>query len=75
MAELDASKLKLMFEKKEAIRKLSVQRQTEEKALADEYKVDECNAKRNALAKRYAVQIQALWDEIGALERDLGTAA
>ena len=47
-------------EKKQAIATINEQRRSEELALADEYKVDECNKKRNALAIKYADQVKAI---------------
>jgi hypothetical protein len=42
------------YEKRQQLIALSEQRQAEEKSLVAEYKVDECNKKRNDLALKYA---------------------
>lgn len=47
-------------EKKKALTALNAQRQVEEQALTDEYKVLECNTKRNALAVKYADLVRAI---------------
>lgn len=42
------------YEKKQKLNELSAQRRAEEDALAEEYKVNECNQKRNEIAVKYA---------------------
>ena len=48
------------YEKKQQIDALNVQRRAEELALVEEYKVNECNQKRNALAIKYADLAKAI---------------
>lgn len=48
------------YEKKQQIAALNAQRVAEEQALVVEYKVNECNTKRNALAIKYADLIKAI---------------
>ena len=64
--------LKSIYEKRAEIVALQKERQVAEIALNVEYKVDECNTKKNALNFQYNVQIQALSKEIYALEAEIG---
>ena len=45
--------LMAQYEKNEQLKTLQAQRVAEEQDLAAEYKVDECNQKRAALAQKY----------------------
>lgn len=67
------SNIKKMCELNKEIKKLHEDRQTEEKALTIVYKVDECNAARNALIVRYQGLINELSIQIRAIEDELGT--
>ena len=57
-----------IYAKKKEIEVLSKQRASEEQDLIDEYKVIECNSKRNELAKRYSGLINDKHAEIKAIE-------
>jgi hypothetical protein len=48
------------YEKQQQIKAINAQRTAEETALVQEYKVDECNAKRNALVQKYTAMIKAI---------------
>lgn len=67
-----ASTIKRMFEKQSELAELNKQRQVEEKALVIEYKVDECNKKRNDLVAKYGALSQQLSADIQALQASLG---
>jgi len=67
-----AESIKTIYEKRAELKELAAQRQAEEAALVEEYKVKECNEKRNAMIQRYATQGNALMQEIQALEDSLG---
>ncbi len=60
-------KVKSIYEDRRELNELSKQRQAEEQALIVEYKVDECNQKRNEIMNRY----QALMQEV--INRSRGT--
>lgn len=68
-----ASNIKKIYELKKEIVGFAQQRNQEELALAVEYKVDECNTKRRAVAKKYEdLTVEAL-NQIKAIEESLGT--
>ena len=48
------------YEKKKQIEALNLQRHQEEEALATEYKVNECNTKRNAVVVKYQKLIEGV---------------
>ena len=64
--------LKSIYEKRLAIVALQKERQAAEIALNVEYKVEECNTKKNALSFQYNVQTQALSKDIYAIEAEMG---
>lgn len=68
-----ASKIKLMFEKEDEIRKLNKARQDEEAAIVAEYKVDECNSKRAAIVAKYANLQSAINAEIKSIQDQLAS--
>lgn len=55
-------KLMAEYEKNEQIKLLIAQREAEEKKLYIEYKVNECNSKRNAIIVKYNNQIKVIRD-------------
>lgn len=66
------SKIKIMFEKRAEMRALQKQKQDAEIALNVQYKVEECNQKKNELSMQYRFPIQALTKEIFDIEAELG---
>ena len=64
-------KIKLVYKKRAEIISLAKQREAEETALVEEYKVNECNAKRNVIALRYANLNKVLQLEAQAIEKEL----
>lgn len=64
--------IKSLYEKRKQIITLSNQRRAEEEALVLEYKVAECNIKRNELVTRYSGLINTVQAEIHAIEASLG---
>lgn len=48
------------YEKTQKIKQLNEQRRVEEDALAQDYKVVECNQKRNALVNKYSELMKAI---------------
>ena len=65
-------RIKTLYEKRAAITALHKQRQDAEIALNIEYRVEECNIKKNALHVQYGPQVQALSREIYAIESEMG---
>ena len=66
------AKIKMMYEKRAEILALQKERQASEIDLNVEYKVEECNTKKNALLFQYNSQIQVLSKEIYAIEAEIG---
>lgn len=66
-------RFKTIYEKRKEIQELGAARRQEEQDLVVEYKVDECNGKRNAIMARYNAQINQLQADILALESEVGT--
>ena len=65
-------KLMKIHNNKKRMDAIMEQRKAEEKAIIEEYKVDECNAKRNAMAVRYQDLIQDIYRENKIVEDELG---
>lgn len=66
-----ADTIKLIYSKKNQISLINAERTSEERAIAEEYKVDECNAKRNASALKYANLAKPIYEEIALLEKSI----
>jgi hypothetical protein len=66
--------MKLIYEKTEYIKTLGKQRIAEEQALCQEYKVDECNSKRSAIATKYSEVINQTYAEIATLQTGIANA-
>jgi hypothetical protein len=64
-------KLMLLHEKRKVLRNLAENRRTEEQAIATKYKVDDCNAERNALVASYTATANTIQAEIKAIEESL----
>ena len=67
-----ASKVKQMYVLNKQLREVGAARAFEEQALNIEYKVDECNTKRNTLMLNYRAQQKAIEDQIKAIGEELG---
>lgn len=67
-----AQVIKTLYEKKKMLDDISSQRRQEEADLVMEYKVDECNQKRNAMVAKYSALTQSVFTDIKNLEDSLG---
>lgn len=59
---------KSLYEDRKELNDLASQRQAEEQALVEEYKVDECNAKRRALIEKYQALAKTIEDRSNATQ-------
>lgn len=66
-----ADTIKSIYDKKQQILAINAERIAEEKAITEQYLVDECNAKRNALAVKYTNLAKPIYDEIDALQKSI----
>jgi len=66
------SNFKKIFEYKKEIISLQESRKAEEFALAEEYKVNECNKKRNDIALNYQQLVNEKMAQIKFIENALG---
>jgi len=64
-------KIYSIYAKKKEIEDLQVQRNIDEKAIAEKYKVVECNAKRNKLMSDVQKLINPISEEIVIIEKSL----
>ena len=68
-----SNKYKKICELKKDIKNIQSERVVAERALVEQYKVNECNQSRNTLALNYQGQVNFIQNQINAIEDELGT--